>query len=85
MMSAHVVKINSFSFDSFKLLHANSQEKTAFDIHQALFEFKVMPFSVMNAPVVFQQLMQRAFSGLQFASVYLDDVIVYSEPLDVIN
>ena len=40
-----------------------------------------MPFGVMNAPAVFQRLMQRVLSGLQFISVYLDDVIVYSENL----
>ena len=40
-------------------VHANSQEKTAFAIHQGLYEFRVMPFGVMNAPAVFQRLMQR--------------------------
>ena len=35
----------------------------------------------MNAPSVFQRLMQKVLSGLQFISVYLDDVIVYSESL----
>ena len=63
-------------------VHADSQEKTAFVTHQGLFEFQVMPFGVMNAPAVFQRLMQRVLSGLQFASVYLDDVIVYSETLE---
>ena len=62
-------------------VHANSQEKTAFATHQGLYEFRVMPFGVMNAPAVFQRLMQRVLSGLQFISVYLDDVIVYSETL----
>ena len=56
-------------------IHADSQEKTAF-------EFQMMPFGVMNAPAVFQWLMQRVLSGLQFASVYLDDVIVHSETLE---
>ena len=62
-------------------VHANGQEKTAFATHQGLYEFRVMPFGVMNAPAVFQRLMQRVLSGLQFISVYLDDVIVYSETL----
>ena len=57
-------------------VHVNSQEKTAFATHQGLYEFRVMPFGVMNAPAVFQRLMQGVLSGLQFISVYLDDVIV---------
>lgn len=68
-------------------VHTDSQEKTAFITHKGLFEFKVMPFGVTNAPAVFQRLMQRVLSGLQsesaaeFVSVYLDDVIVFSETL----
>ena len=66
-------------------VHADSQEKTAFITHQGLFEFRVMPFGVTNAPAVFQRLMQRVLAELQskatvkFVSVYLDNVIVFSE------
>ena len=73
-------------------VHAYSQEKTAFITHKGLFEFRVMPFGVTNAPAVFQRLMQQVLAGLQsecgteFVSVYLDDVIVFSETLmDHIN
>ena len=68
-------------------VHADSQEKTAFITHQGLFEFRVMPFGVTNAPAVFQRLMQRVLAELQskasvkFVSVYLDDVIVFSESI----
>ena len=46
-----------------------------------------MPFGITNAPAVFQWLMQCVLAGLQtpsgtkFMSVYLDDVIVFSETL----
>ena len=59
-----------------------------------MYEFRVIPFGVTNAPIpfgvtnapaVFQRLMQQVLAGLQegnvtdFVSVYLDDVIVFSE------
>ena len=73
-------------------VHADSQEKTAFITHKGLFEFRVMLFGVTNAPAVFQRLMQQVLAGLQsksateYVSVYLDDVIVFSETLaDHIN
>ena len=61
-----------------------SQEKTAFITHQGLYEFKVMPFGVMNAPAVFQRLMQRVLMKLkaseEFTAVYLDDIIIFPRP-----
>ena len=65
-----------------------SREKTAFITNQGLFEFKVMPFGLCNAPAVFQRLMQRVLMGLNpaegpdFVSVYLDDVLVFSHTLE---
>ena len=64
-------------------VHPNSQEKTAFVTPQGLFEFRVMPFGLCNAPSVFQRLMQRVLMGLNpaegpdFVSVYIDDVLVF--------
>lgn len=64
-----------------------SREKTAFITHRGLFEFCIMPFGLTNAPAVFQRLMQRADlktdGGKEFASVYVDDVLVFSETLEV--
>ena len=69
-------------------VHSDSQEKTAFITHQGLYEFRVMPFGLCNAPAVFQQLMQRVIMGLNpeegpdFVAVYLDDVLIFSETLE---
>ena len=68
-------------------MHPDSQEKTAFITNQGLFEFKVMPFGLCNAPAVFQRLMQRVLmklnptEGPDFVSVYLDDVLIFSRTL----
>ena len=43
-----------------------------------LFEFKVMPFGLRNAPATFQHLMDTILAGLQWTNclVYLDDIII---------
>ena len=69
-------------------VHQASQEKTAFVLPQGLYEFRVMPFGLRNAPGVFQRLMQQVITGLNppsgpdFVSVYLDDILVFSRSLE---
>lgn len=54
----------------------NSHEKTAFVTHDGLFEFRVMPFGLCNAPVTFQRVMQSILRGFSdFCRVYIDDII----------
>ena len=55
------------------------REKAAFACHSGLFQFRVMPFGLANAPGIFQQLMFIALGGLeQFSMAYLDDILVFS-------
>ena len=68
-------------------VHPDSREKTAFVTSRikVCIKFIVMPFGLKNAPADFQCLMQRVLMGLNpdqgpdFVSVYLDDILVFSE------
>ena len=59
------------------------KEKTAFACHKGLFELNVMPFDLSNAPAVFQELMSVVLQGCyDFATAYLDDIMVFSSTLE---
>ena len=47
-----------------------------------LFEFLWMPFGLKNAPQAFQRLMDSVCQGLEFAFVYVDNILVVSTDAD---
>jgi hypothetical protein len=61
------------------LMNNDDIAKTAFVTHRGLYEFKVMPFGLVNAPMTFQRAMDLILSGLKYeiCLVYLDDIIVF--------
>ena len=59
-------------------LHPDDKEKTAFTAGRGLWQFRVMPFGLCNAPATFERLMEQILTGLPLTVclVYLDDILV---------
>lgn len=58
--------------------------KTAFSAGNGLWQWRVMPFGLCNAPATFERLMESVLSGLHWRTllVYLDDVIVFGRTFE---
>ena len=58
--------------------------KTAFSCGSGLWQFRVMPFGLCNAPATFERLMEAVLGGLHWNSllVYLDDVIIFGKTFE---
>jgi hypothetical protein len=65
-------------------VNEEDREKTAFVTKQGLFEWKVMPFGLCNAPATFQRLMDALFGSAKFkyVVVYFDDIVVFSDSFE---
>ncbi|GFU97192.1 hypothetical protein TNCV_559861 [Trichonephila clavipes] len=59
-------------------------EKTAFITPEGLYEFKVMPFGLCNAPATFERMMDNLLRHFKWTMClcYLDDIIVFSETFE---
>ena len=60
-------------------MDAADREKMAFVTQARLYEFRVMPFRLVNAPATFDRLMERVLRGIAWSEclVYLDDILVF--------
>ena len=65
-------------------LNPEDKEKTAFTTGTGLYNFNVMPFGLVNAPMTFQRLMEAVLHGLHWSTclIYLDDCIVLGKNFD---
>lgn len=62
---------------------AGDEWKTAFNTPMGHYEYKVMPFGLVNAPAVFQALINDVLRDMlnRFVFVYLDDILIFSKDL----
>ena len=62
-------------------MHPDSRHKAAFITQNGIYEYKRMPFGLMNAPVSFQMVMTQVLRGMTWKHclIYLDDILVFSE------
>ncbi|GFV48617.1 retrovirus-related Pol polyprotein from transposon 297 [Trichonephila clavipes] len=60
------------------------REKTTFITPEGLYEFKVMPFGLCNAPATFERMMDNLLRHFKWTMClcYLDDIIVFSETFE---
>ncbi|XP_032428228.1 uncharacterized protein LOC116725923 [Xiphophorus hellerii] len=65
-------------------LSPEARPKTAFTIGQELWQFKVMPFGLCNAPATFELLMERVLAHIPRSrcAVYLDDLLVHADSFE---
>jgi len=65
------------------LMNKADIEKTTFRTHHGHYEYLVMPFGLCNAPSTFQAAMNHLLAPFQrrIATVFFDDILVYSDSL----
>lgn len=59
-------------------LTKQAKKISAFTTCDGLWQYKVMPFGMRNAAATFQRLANKVVDGLEGCTVYVDDIIVYS-------
>ena len=68
------------SYNQLRVREANIP-KTAFRTRYGHFEFRMMPFGLINALAAFMDSMHRVFQPYldQFVFVFMDDILIYSQ------
>jgi len=72
--------------DGFHLIRIRKGDewKTAFRTRYGYYQYRVMPFGLVNVPATFQTLMNEILREFldQGVVVYIDDILIYSQTLE---
>lgn len=60
-------------------LDDESKFLTAFSTPSGLYQFRTMPFGLVNAPATFSRLMRKLLHGMEGVDNFIDDIIVYTD------
>lgn len=71
--------------NAYHLVHIRTgdERRTAFNTPNGHYEYQVVPFGLVNAPEVFQALINDVLKNIlnRFVFVYLDDILIFSKNL----
>lgn len=60
-------------------LNEETKPLTAFSTRYGLYQFRVMPFGMVNAPGCFSRLMRIVLEGLAHVSCFIDDILIHTK------
>ena len=60
-------------------LTQRAREISAFVTPSGLYQYKVMPFGMKNAPATFQRMVNKLVQDIDGCEGYIDDVVIYSD------
>ena len=59
-------------------LSERAKSYTSFSCRHGLYQFRVMPFGLVNAPGCFSRLMRIVLRGIENVSCYIDDILIHA-------
>ncbi|XP_065939102.1 uncharacterized protein [Magallana gigas] len=59
-----------------------SKPLTAFSTPSGLYQFRTMPFGLVNAPATFSRMMRKLLQGMNGVENFIDDVIVFTDTFE---
>ena len=60
-------------------MQSEAKPKTAFITPVGLYQFRVMPFGLINAPATFSRIMRDLLEHLDHVDNYIDDILIHTQ------